>query len=489
MKIKKRLLSLAVSIVCTAGIYVSGTAPIIAGAETYGVLTYKVVDNNNDGSGDYVEITDCDESATSVEIPAEIGGLPVTSIGYYACSGCPNLTSVSIPDSVTSIDAYAFAHDTSLTSIAIPGSVKSIGNYAFSDCYILESITVSENNPSYASEDGVFFSKDKTNLICYPAGRKNSNYDIPYSVRNIEINAFSDCTNLTSVTIPDGVTTIGNSAFYWCLSLTSVSLPDSVTNIGFSAFAVCSLKSITLPSGLTSIGANAFYGCDFTSVTIPDSVTSIGESAFFACEDLKSITLPKSILYIKEKTFANCISLSSITIPDSVIGVGAEAFSRCLKLSSVTIPDNVKTIENGAFSKCEKLESITIENPECEIYNNSETSSVISNVYDKDAKKSYFYGMVYGAENSTAQSYADKSNYKFLAINEYGVIGDANKDGNVTALDASMIFSEYKSTYSGGTGSFTPEKIKVCDVNGDEKITALDASKAFSVYKKNYKRG
>ena len=48
---------------------------------TYGVLTYR-------NYGDYVEITDCDTSATEVEIPSEIDGVPVTIIGDYAFTDC-----------------------------------------------------------------------------------------------------------------------------------------------------------------------------------------------------------------------------------------------------------------------------------------------------------------------------------------------------------------------------------------------------------------
>lgn len=42
------------------------------------------------------------------------------------------------------------------------------------------------------------------------------------SVTTIEIYAFSDCTNLTSVTIPNSVTTIGHSAFWCCSNLKDV---------------------------------------------------------------------------------------------------------------------------------------------------------------------------------------------------------------------------------------------------------------------------
>jgi hypothetical protein len=65
----------------------------------------------------------------AVVIPAQINGLPVTSIGDGAFS-FNKLTGVTIPDSVTYIGDYAFAHN-QLTGITIGDSVIIIGVYAF----------------------------------------------------------------------------------------------------------------------------------------------------------------------------------------------------------------------------------------------------------------------------------------------------------------------------------------------------------------------
>ena len=185
-----------------------------------------------------------------------------------------------------------------------------------------------------------------------------------YSVTNIGVYAFFDCTDLTDVTIPNSVTNISLRAFMGCNGLTSVTIPNSVTNIGDWAFYNCSgLTNITIPNSVTSIGNSAFSDCSgLTSVTIPNSVINIGEDAFFYCSGLTSVTIPNSVTSIGDEAFANCSRLTSVTIPNSVTSIGSWMFQNCSGLTNVTIPSSVTSIGNWAFSNCRGLLSITIPN-------------------------------------------------------------------------------------------------------------------------------
>ena len=195
---------------------------------------------------------------------------------------------------------------------------------------------------------------------------------INYGVTSIGVNAFDDCSGLTSVTIPSSVTNIGDAAFQGCSSLTFVTIPSSVINIGYGAFWNCSdLTSVTIPNSVTNIGGNAFVGCSgLTSMivelgntkydsrgncnaiietasnslisgckntVIPSSVTSIGKRAFSGCSDLISITIPTSVTSIGERAFSGCSGLTSVTIPSSVTSIGNEAFTYCSGLTSMIV--------------------------------------------------------------------------------------------------------------------------------------------------------
>ena len=335
---------------------------------------------------------------TSVTIPNS-----VRTIGENAFANCSNLTSVKIPNSVTSISSYAFYNCTKLTSIAIPQNVTKIYDSAFRDCNSLTSITIS--NTVTEIGDGAFSGCSGLKSIVVEKG--NTIYDsrngcnaiiktsdnelmvgcmkttIPNSVTTISNFAFYKCTELTSIAIPQSVTKIGSYAFEGCTSLPSVTIPNSVTEIGVHAFYGCkNLSSITIPYGVTTIEVSTFAGCrSLTSFIIPNSVTTIKEAAFNACEGLTSITIPNSVISIGSFSFSGCESLTSITIPNSVTEIGDDAFSYCRGLTSITIPNSVTEIGNNAFRGCSGLTSVVIPNSITSInYNTFEDCSSLVSV-------------------------------------------------------------------------------------------------------------
>ena len=189
-------------------------------------------------------------------------------------------TAYAIPESVTAIDTFAFQYCPALTSVFIPKNLTMLD--LFRDCKSLTEISVDENNPSYVSIDGVVFTKDKTMIRQYPAGKMGTTYAIPESV-----------TRLNTLTF-------GQNPF-----LISITLPGRITGMGSSVFAGCqSLINVTIESGVPMLGNTAFTGCpNLSFVTIPDSVTEIGNNVFSEC--------PKLTLYCSEGSAAHTYAVQN----------------------------------------------------------------------------------------------------------------------------------------------------------------------------------
>lgn len=230
-----------------------------------------------------------------VNIPSEINGTPVTTIGNAAFRDS-SVTSVTIPASVTEIGSNAFAGCTNLTSVHYAGDWSNL--------------TIQSGNPAVedaakdAANEQLFdfeFILNNTAVVVISYKGTAADVTIPSRYKGkpvtvIDPVAFYNNSAVTSVTIPDSVTAIPDYAFGFCSQLTNISIPNSVTFIGFSAFNSCtSLKSITLPSSLSTIQSYAFYNCgNLKTIRIPVSVTSIGNCAFDVCPSLMTVTYPGS---------------------------------------------------------------------------------------------------------------------------------------------------------------------------------------------------
>lgn len=98
-----------------------------------------------------------------VVIPAEINGLPVTTIKKYAFMKLGSIFEItfsnskmrtlSIPETVTTIEDYAFFEAGKLKELTIPSGVKTIGEFAFASCVDLKKISFDINDSELYSEE------------------------------------------------------------------------------------------------------------------------------------------------------------------------------------------------------------------------------------------------------------------------------------------------------------------------------------------------
>ena len=179
---------------------------------------------NSDGKHSVVAISPLPKGALT--IPSRLGGKPVGSIGYSAFSGCHDLTSVTIPNSVNEIQGCVFWECHGLTNITIPATVTHIMAYAFKHCSGLTKVT------------------------------------IPDAVDYVATGAFEGCTSLEYVTLPSSLKEIDGGAFKDCQKLRRIMISDSVRKIESEAFKGCTvLSNVTLGASVQSIGRHAFHGC------------------------------------------------------------------------------------------------------------------------------------------------------------------------------------------------------------------------------------
>ena len=166
---------------------------------------------------------DC-KNLTTVKISNSVKFIDITA--FMACISLKNLT---IGDGVINIESGAFSCCQSLTSVKIPSTVEFIGNDAFGGCTSLTEIKVERGNKNYCAIDGNLYTKDRSSLVQYAAGKKDESFTVPSHVTTIGTYAFSDCKNLTFVEVSDSVQLIKYNAFTNCNEDFKVVIPTTAT--------------------------------------------------------------------------------------------------------------------------------------------------------------------------------------------------------------------------------------------------------------------
>lgn len=140
---------------------------------------------------------------------------------------------------------------------------------------------------------------------------------LPDSVKVLSNFAFVNCVNLEKINLPEGIEEIGS----WALASTGireVSLPPSLKVLKTQAFSQCEqLTDVTID-------------CPALSDVFGDD----GASAFWRCFSLENLEL-KSLPNIAQGMFANCTSLKNVKMPEDLQAIKAYAFQHAISLETV----------------------------------------------------------------------------------------------------------------------------------------------------------
>ena len=374
-------------------------------------------------------------SDSKVDIPAELGGKPVTEIREFAFADYRGLTKVTIPKSVSSIGQGAFAYCSSLTEVTIPKSVTSIEYAAFYDCGALATVyyggtqedwdalkkNIGDNNTPLLNANIICAIQESNGFAYTVTGDEATITGYTGSAKNIVIpselggkpvtaiadKAFEGYKNIVNIYIPKTIKAIGEDAFqnatsnlirFICYEGTenewaniAIQKGNEELNPRGACFRLyeCNLSGdMVYQASDDAATLVRYFGAD-SKVDIPAElggkpVTEIGDNAFAYYRSLTEVTIPKSVTSIGDGAFDSCSSLTEATISEGVTSIREFAFAYCSSLTEVTIPEGVTSIGDGAFQGCNNLTEVTIPK--------SVTSIGDRAFYDCEALATVYYG-------------------------------------------------------------------------------------------------
>lgn len=253
-----------------------------------------------------------------ITVPATVDGVPVTEIhtaGAYEFvpDGCPNVTKITLPDSITGINYCAFSGFTKLEEISIPAGVEYIGWRAFENCSALRKIT------------------------------------LPEGLEEIGEEAFLNCTSLEEFNIPSSVVSINGSAF---------------DNTAFYNNAFNREDGALYRDGVL-IAAEGISG----KYSVKEGTRLIAMDSFRDCDNLYQLTLPASLRYISvgwATAFNALVGLERIKVNKANPYYTADrqgvlyskdktvlvAYPRGSVMLSYSVPEGVEYIEDSIENDC-----------------------------------------------------------------------------------------------------------------------------------------
>lgn len=360
------------------------------------------------------------ENLTTVVLPSSVTRLTLGDYAF-ALTTLSNMdieggahTGVYLPDYIEQVGSGAFYGNETIAAISLSPKLSVIPDYMFDGCSKLATVEQRQLNGSCAAtaigdcafrgtaitDTEFMMNMNQLKTIGYQEV-DSASYGIGAGVwdgqhgdeclQEAQTNIFSiptggdDSTNLINVKETNQKTwygmQVGSDVFSDCANLTTVTIPASVTSIGTRAFCFykrdqnkekvqSAVTSITWESGTKAadrvIHTGAFQGNDkVTSIVLPycaGDTLEVDSYAFAYNESLTSIkagsstgnTLPASITALDNGVFFHCEALEKIVVQNmegqnKSPELGELLFEQCTSLTTATLPASITEIPRHCF--------------------------------------------------------------------------------------------------------------------------------------------
>jgi len=271
--------------------------------------------------------------------------------------GDGTFNNIVIGNNVSGVNTSSSYIDGPFERAIINGNVTIGDNINFNNMYWFESVTGTATSvsfgPNFSNSGGAFFRAPFTSYT-FTGNAANT---IPNGITlgtsmfqesgitslnvgdnvNVGISAFSQCYDITSLTLGSNVTMIPNgisnaNQFVVMAENVSGGIPVTIpgtTTLAIGSFLYANISSLTIQSGVTEIPKNCFQSLNtpgsITSLSIPSTVLTFGENCFYNQElpGLTTLTLGSAgnPVTVGQYCFFNAADLTTVNLPTgSTIG-------------------------------------------------------------------------------------------------------------------------------------------------------------------------
>ncbi len=351
-------------------------------------------------------------SDKNIDVPSEIDGKKVTTIGRECFADNNNVESITIPEGVTSIEDQAFKGCTSLKNISLPDSLVHFESEVFQDCTAIEEVTLPDNIDPEQMGIGTFRGCSSLKKVTRPQytasiyeyyGCSSLEYApldenaiviphcvfegctslkeaaIPKETEKIFQSAFKDCVNLEKVVfegnteIIDGDSEGDNPVFHNCPKLTiyghdgsnaeKYAIEHEIPFVSLDVYTSGDYEYCIVDGTLKIMK----YNGSTENIEVPAEldgikVTWISLEVFAGHEEIVSVKIPEGVMQVGHQAFMGCTNLKEVQFPSTLKILGSGVFRDCRSIEEVTIPDSVEDMGIGMFQNCSSLKKVTLPN-------------------------------------------------------------------------------------------------------------------------------